>query len=68
MRIHQLLVPIGIMTLVVTGWAQTPNTVSTRPAIEPVNLPLDRGSVALAQSLRKLQTRASILMVTAHPD
>ncbi|WP_263368837.1 PIG-L family deacetylase [Edaphobacter bradus] len=31
-------------------------------------LPVDRGAAALWQSLRKLHTRASMLMVTAHPD
>jgi LmbE family N-acetylglucosaminyl deacetylase len=31
-------------------------------------LPVDRGSAALWQSLNKLHTRASLLMVTAHPD
>jgi LmbE family N-acetylglucosaminyl deacetylase len=31
-------------------------------------LPIDTGSAALAQSLRKLHTRASFAMVTAHPD
>jgi LmbE family N-acetylglucosaminyl deacetylase len=31
-------------------------------------LPFDRGAAALWQSLQKLRTRASLLMVTAHPD
>jgi LmbE family N-acetylglucosaminyl deacetylase len=31
-------------------------------------LPIDRGAAALWQSLNKLHTRASLLMVTAHPD
>lgn len=31
-------------------------------------LPADRGAAALWQSLKKLHTRASLLMVTAHPD
>lgn len=31
-------------------------------------LPIDRGSAALEQSLRKLGTRASLAMVVAHPD
>jgi LmbE family N-acetylglucosaminyl deacetylase len=31
-------------------------------------LPIDRGSAALEQSLRKLRTRASLAMVVAHPD
>lgn len=31
-------------------------------------LPVDRGAAVLWQSLEKLHTRASLLMVTAHPD
>ena len=31
-------------------------------------LPIDRGSAGLSQTLRKLHTRASMAMVTAHPD
>src|SRR6185437_15458773 len=38
------------------------------PAVDAMPLPIDRGSAALRQSLRKLQTRASIMEITAHPD
>jgi LmbE family N-acetylglucosaminyl deacetylase len=31
-------------------------------------LPFDRGSAGLAQSLRKLSTRASLIQINAHPD
>jgi LmbE family N-acetylglucosaminyl deacetylase len=31
-------------------------------------LPIDRGSIGLSQTLQKLHTRASLAMVTAHPD
>ncbi|HEU4636672.1 MAG TPA: PIG-L family deacetylase, partial [Edaphobacter sp.] len=31
-------------------------------------LPVDRGSVGLSQTLQKLHTRASLAMITAHPD
>lgn len=31
-------------------------------------LPADRGSVGLSQTLQKLHTRASLVMITAHPD
>ena len=40
---------------------QTPTTTA-----EPLSF--DRGAAALWQSLQKLHTRASLLMVTAHPD
>jgi len=32
------------------------------------DLPLDRGAVGLYQTLKRLQSRASLLMITAHPD
>jgi LmbE family N-acetylglucosaminyl deacetylase len=41
---------------------------STEPAQYASELPLDRGSAGLWQTLRKLQTRASLMMITAHPD
>lgn len=31
-------------------------------------LPIDRGSAGLSQTLQKLHTRASLAMITAHPD
>ena len=31
-------------------------------------LPFDRGAVGLTQTLRKLQTRASLIQINAHPD
>ena len=31
-------------------------------------IPVNRGSAALWQSLKKLHTRASLIMITAHPD
>jgi LmbE family N-acetylglucosaminyl deacetylase len=48
--------------------AQTPYQSSIRPAIAAREIPINQGSAALWQSLRKLHTRASIMMVTAHPD
>src|ERR1700722_6115209 len=48
--------------------AQTPidSTIAATPDYRP--LPVDRGTPALQQSLRKLNTRASIMMIVAHPD
>jgi LmbE family N-acetylglucosaminyl deacetylase len=68
MRTQRLLVAVGILSVALAGWAQTPNAVSIHPATNAIDLPLDRGSIALAQTLRKLQTRASLIMITAHPD
>lgn len=48
--------------------AQSPVATSTTPLVADRPLPFDRGAAALWQSLQKLHTRASVLMVTAHPD
>lgn len=49
------------------GWSQA-SADQPAPAVDAVPLPIDRGPAALWQSLRKLQTRASLLMFTGHPD
>lgn len=41
---------------------------SVHPRSHKDRLPLNRGAAALWQSLQALHTRASLLMVTAHPD
>lgn len=48
--------------------AQSPNATTAVPRVVAEPPPMDRGSAALWQSLQKLHTRASLLMVTAHPD
>lgn len=49
-------------------FAQQSSDFTPLPAVDAMPLPIDRGSAALRQSLRKLQTRASIMEITAHPD
>ncbi len=49
-------------------YAQTPYDSSIKASTEARELPINRGSTALWQSLKKLHTRASLIMVTAHPD
>ena len=49
-------------------YSQTPYDSSVKPALVPVELPINRGAAAVSQSLKKLHTRASLIMVTAHPD
>jgi LmbE family N-acetylglucosaminyl deacetylase len=51
-----------------TAQEPSPRTVSPNPQPDAIALSYDRGSSALLQSLRKLQTRASLLMIVAHPD
>jgi len=48
--------------------AQSPTAVASKPSVSAQRLSFDRGAAALWQSLQKLRTRASLLMVTAHPD
>jgi len=48
--------------------AQSPAAVGSNPQVAAIPLPFDRGAAALWQSLQKLHTRASLIMVTAHPD
>ncbi len=55
----------SFLTVSVAVGAQAPTPYPSAYA-EP--LPVDRGAAAVWQSLRKLQTRASIMMVVAHPD
>ncbi len=43
-----------------------PNATAPSPYATP--LPFDRGAAGLAQSLRKLSTRASLIQINAHPD
>ena len=51
-------------------WAQAPppRYVALQPAVASRQLAIDRGAAAVWQSLKKLHTRASLLMVVAHPD
>jgi len=48
--------------------AQSSTSVGSDPIVAAESLPFDRGAAALWQSLQKLHTRASLLMITAHPD
>ncbi len=64
-----LLVAAGAGSLLlVTAGAQAPSQVGMAPSANAIQLPFDRGAAALWQTLKKLHTRASLLMVTAHPD
>lgn len=41
---------------------------ASKPRLDAAPIAVDRGAAELSRLLRELQTRASILMVTAHPD
>src|SRR5512146_593686 len=70
-RTHALVAVACLLFGIGQSWsqtAQTPRQVALEPTVSAMPLPADRGSDALWQSLLKLHTRASMMMVTAHPD
>ena len=50
------------------AFAQLPYSTAIVPSPIERKIPANEGSAALWQSLKKLHTRASLIMVTAHPD
>jgi LmbE family N-acetylglucosaminyl deacetylase len=61
----RILVPL--LLLVGLG-AETPFTSIIKPSLSTTEIPANRGAAAVWQSLKKLHTRASLIMITAHPD
>ena len=62
-----------VSTLCLFTWsggakAQSSASLMQNPMVAAEPLPFDRGAASLWQSLQELHTRASLLMVTAHPD
>src|ERR1700750_25492 len=57
----------GLLVCACAG-AQTPYATSIEPSDTAHQIAVNRGSAALFQSLKKLHTRASLIMITAHPD
>ncbi|MGH9398545.1 MAG: PIG-L family deacetylase [Terriglobia bacterium] len=60
-------VAIGAL-LALAAWAAPPRSVTIQATPDARPLPIDRGAAAVWQSLLKLHTRASLIMITAHPD
>ncbi|HZD78282.1 MAG TPA: PIG-L family deacetylase [Acidobacteriaceae bacterium] len=57
--------------LATTAYAQTVTAdlpFPTAPSIEATPLPENRGAAALYESLKRLDTTASLMMIVAHPD
>src|SRR5437868_1915502 len=48
--------------------AQSPIAASSAPDVAAQPIAFDRGAAAVWQGLKKLHTRASLIMITAHPD
>ncbi len=66
---HAVCLPLFAVLLSTThAHAQLPYTTTLEPGLNDQEIPANRGSAALWQSLRKLHTRASLMMITAHPD
>src|SRR5450432_2270938 len=63
-----VLVLAGVCALNPTALAQLPYSTAIQPSAAAHEIPVNRGSAALWQSLKKLHTRASMIMITAHPD
>ena len=59
---------ISLLLIGAAAFAQAPYDTSIRPSLGPQDVPANRGAAALWQSLKKLHTRASLIMITAHPD
>ena len=55
----------GVLALIPiwSGLSQSP-----LPALDAVSAPPDRGATGIVRCLRALETRASLMMFTAHPD
>lgn len=63
---HGSLVPA---LLLVAGLnAQTPFESGIEPSLVSTEIAANRGAAAMWQTLKKLHTRASLIMITAHPD
>lgn len=57
-----------LAALAVLGGAQPPYATSISPVVTTNDIPANRGAAAVWQGLKKLKTRASLVMITAHPD
>ena len=60
--------PLLILITAACAFAQLPYSTTIQPSPVDREIAVNRGSPALWQSLKKLHTRASLMMITAHPD
>lgn len=68
MRTVWLFLVLVLAVVFPVAWAEQAGHPIFQPAVDTIPLAIDRGAVALWQSLRKLETRASLAMIAAHPD
>ncbi len=64
---HLAILCLAVPLTITSSQAQTPVALD-RPLPSAYPLTLDRGAAGLWQSLQKLKTRSSLMMVVAHPD
>jgi LmbE family N-acetylglucosaminyl deacetylase len=57
---------LGFVLLPSVGMSQ--HAAVTKPVVDARPIPMDRGAAETWQLLKKLHTRASLLMIVAHPD
>ena len=63
-----MLKTISLLLVAGVAYGQVPYATTIKPSVEAHQIPANRGASALWQSLKKLNTRASLMMFTAHPD
>src|SRR5262249_4213031 len=68
MRIVWVFLALVLAVAFPVAWAQQEGDRASPPTVDAIPLPIDRGAVALWQSLRRLETRASLVLIAAHPD
>lgn len=59
---------ISLLLIAGVAYGQLPYATTIKPSVEAHEIAANRGASALYQSLKKLNTRASLIMFTAHPD
>src|SRR5947209_17632890 len=63
-----MLKTISFLLVAGVAYGEVPYATTIKPSVEAHEIPANRGASALWQSLKKLNTRASLMMFTAHPD
>src|SRR3954454_22112774 len=63
-----MLKSIALLLVAGAAYGVVPYATTIKPSVEAHDSPANRGASALWQSLKKLNTRASLMMFTAHPD
>lgn len=68
MRSYRRLTGLGVVLSIAVLVAQTPDVAVRSPSPDALDADVDRGAAGLTRWLHALKTRASFMMITAHPD